>query len=130
MPFVQFPTGDEDLGYADEVEGGVIVPFATPLPNEFSLGLMAELDVVRDEDDDGYELQFLHTASVGRDIVGDLGGYVEYIGVAGAGDYAAALGAGVTYALGPDVQLDAGVIVGLNDAAEDLRVFTGLSFRL
>ena len=130
MPFLQFPTGDEDLGFADRLEGGVIVPFATPLPNEFSLGLMGELDLVRDSDDDGYELEFLHTASIGRDIVGDLGGYVEYIGIFQPGGYAAAVGAGLTYGLSPDVQLDAGLIAGLNEEAEDLRLFAGISFRL
>ena len=129
MPLVQFPTGDADLGYSDWVEGGVIVPFAMPLPNEFGLGLMAEFDLVRDESEDEYEFLFLHTASLGRDLVGDLGGYLEYIGRAGDG-YAAALGAGVTYPLSSDVQLDAGLILGLNDDAEDLRLFTGLSFRL
>ena len=130
MPFVQFPTGDTDLGFADEVEGGVIVPFATPLPYGLSLGLMAEFDFVRNADDNGYDLEFVHTASFGRDLLGDLAGYVEYVGVAGPGDYAASMGAGVTYGLSPDVQLDGGVVVGLNDAAEDARVFTGISFRL
>jgi hypothetical protein len=130
MPFVQFPTSDDDLGFSDHVEGGVIVPFATSLPRGFGLGLMAEFDVVRDEDDDGYDLEFVHTASVSRDIMRDWAGYVEYIGVAAPGDYAAALGAGLTYELSPDVRLDGGVNVGLNDEAEDFRVFTGVSFRL
>jgi hypothetical protein len=130
MPFVQFPTGDEDLGFSDQVEGGVIFPFATSLPNEFDLGLMAEFDFVHDDFADEYDLLFVHTAAVGRDLTDELGAYVEYIGVAGDGDYAAAVGLGATYALSPDVQLDAGVNVGLNDDAEDFRLFTGLSFRL
>jgi hypothetical protein len=130
MPFVQFPTGDEDLGFSDEIEGGVIIPFAASLPNDFSLGLMAEFDFVRD--DAGYDLDFVHTASIGHDLVGDLAGYVEYIGVAGTGGdgYGASIGAGLTYGLSPDVQLDGGLIVGLNDNAEDLRLFAGMSFRL
>ena len=133
MPFVQFPTGDEDLGFADELEGGVIIPFATALPRGFSLSLMAEFDFVRNDADDGYDVDFVHTASVGLDLVGDLAGYVEYIGVAGSGDgaaYSAGLGAGLTYGITPDVQLDGGVIVGLNDAADDVRLFTGISLRL
>lgn len=107
-----------------------MILFAAPLPNGFGLGLMGEVDFVRNEKDDGYDLEFVHTASVGRDIVGDLGGYVEYIGVAGGGPYAAALSTGLTYALSRDVQLDAGIMAGLSDAAEDLRLFTGVSFRL
>ena len=130
MPFVQFPTGDQDLGFSDKAEGGIIVPFAAALPHGLGLGMMAEFDFVRDDSDDGYDLSFVHTASVGRDLAGDLAGYLEYIGVSGGGDYAAAVSGGVTYALSPDVQLDAGLVVGLNDNAEDVRLFTGLSFRL
>ena len=130
MPFVQFPTGDEDLGFADEVEGGLVVPFAASLPHEFDLGAMAEVDVVRHEGDDGYDLEFVHTVSLGHGLAEKLDGYVEYFGVAGDGPYVAGLGAGVTYELSDDVKLDAGLNVGLSDAAEDVRVFTGISFRI
>ena len=129
MPFIEFPTGDDDLGLGDEVEGGVIVPFAAALPHDFSLGLMAEFDFV-ESDDGGHDLEFVHTASLGHDLVGDLAGYVEYVGVAASGDYLASLGAGLTYGLTPDVQLDGGVLVGLNEDAEDFAVFAGMSFRL
>jgi hypothetical protein len=128
MPFIELPTGDEDLGLGDEFEGGVIVPFAASLPHDFSLGLMAEFDFV-EGDDGGHDLVFVHTASLGHDLFRDLAGYVEYVGAAGDGDYTASLGAGLTYALTDDVQLDGGVLVGLNEAAEDLAVFAGTSFR-
>ena len=108
----------------------VIVPFATSLPRGFGLGLMAEFDFVRDEFDDGYDLEFVHTASVSHDITEDWAGYAEYVGVAAPGDYAAGIGVGLTYAVTPDVQLDGGVNFGLTDEAEDLRIFTGVSFRL
>jgi hypothetical protein len=42
------------------------------LPREWSLGAMAEFDAVRDAADEDYELQFVHTATLGHDIVGDL----------------------------------------------------------
>ena len=48
MPFVKFPTGSGDLTN-DHVEGGVILPLAVALPDEFGLGLMAEVDVVYNE---------------------------------------------------------------------------------
>ena len=130
MPFIELPTGDDDLGLGDDIEGGVIIPFAMPLPHGFSLGLMAEFDFVKDDDGDGYDLEFVHTASIGHDLVGDLAGYVEYVGIAAPGDYLAHLGAGLTYGLTPDVQLDAGVLVGLEEDAEDFTVFAGVSFRI
>ena len=132
MPFIQFPTGDDEVG-TDHAEGGVILPLAIELPAGFGLGLMAEVDFVRNEDDDGYDVDFVHTATIGRDLVGALAGYIEYIGVepsADDADYIAVLGAGLTYGLSDDVQLDAGVNVGLTDSADDLGVFAGLTFRL
>ena len=130
MPYVRFPTGEEDLGFADEVEFGVIVPFATPLNEEWDLGLMAELAFARPADDNGTDVELLHTASFSRDLGGRLGGYGEYIGVVSSGArYIAALGVGLTYSLSRDAQLDAGVNVGITDEAEDARFFTGLTYR-
>ncbi len=132
MPFIQFPTGDDDVS-SEHAEGGLIFPLAVQLPREFNLGLMAEVDFVRNAADDGYAVDFVHTATLGHDLVGDLAGYIEYIGIApsdGDSDYVAVLGAGLTYGLGEDVQLDAGVNVGLTDSADDLGVFAGLTFRL
>lgn len=132
MPFVQFPTGDDDVG-THHAEGGLIFPLAIQLPGDFGLGLMAEVDFVRNAADDGYAVDFVHTATVGHDLVGALAGYVEYVGVAPSeddADYIAVLGAGLTYGLGDDVQLDAGVNVGLTDSADDFGIFAGLTFRL
>jgi hypothetical protein len=131
MPFISAPTGSDGVS-SDHWEGGLIVPFGAELPGGFSLGLMGELDVVHDEPDDGEAYVLVHTATLGHDLVGDLAGFVEYAGAetfSGEGDYEAVLNTGLTYALGPDVQLDGGVGVGLNDAAPDLRVFAGMSFR-
>jgi hypothetical protein len=132
MPFVQIPTAADGVG-SDRVEGGLILPFAMELPGAWSLGLMAELDFVRDASNDDYGLELVHTVAVGRGIVGPLGGYLEYIGVAPhqtGGGYQAAIGLGLTYEWSADVQLDAGANLGLSDSADDVVLFTGISFRL
>jgi hypothetical protein len=131
MPFVQFPTGDDDVS-SDKFEGGLIVPLAVALPNEFGLTVMAEFDVVRNSDDDGYRVDFVHTAALGRAIVGPLGGFVEYIGVLpfeGGEDYLAFASCGLTYGIGENVQLDAAARFGLVDEAEDVTLLAGISFR-
>ena len=133
MPFVQFPTADDDFGGTDHVEGGVIVPLAVSLPNDFSLGLMAEIDFLRDEADDGYGYSFLHTATIGHPIAGELGGYIEYVGLAnhdlGVG-YVALVGAGLTYGLDENTQLDGALYFGISDEAPDVSARVGLSFRI
>lgn len=131
MPFLTFPTGADGLG-SEEVEGGVIIPFGMDLPGGFALGLMAEFDFIRSEADDRYVVDFVHTATIGRDLIGDLAGYIEYAGFANLNHdqpYRAYFHAGLTYALSADIQLDGGVRVGLTDISDDIGLFTGVSFR-
>lgn len=133
MPFVQFPTASHDeIGGSDHIQGGVIVPFAVSLPSDWSIGLMAEIDVIRNGADDGYGFEFVHTVTLGHPIAGELSGYIEYVGVAPhetGGAYSAIVGGGLTYALSVDVQLDVGVNIGISDRADDFNVFTGVSWR-
>ena len=133
MPYAQFPTADDDIGGVDDVEGGVIVPLAISLPNEWSIGLMGEVDFLRDASDEGYGYSFLHTAALGHPVAGPLGAYVEYVGFAnhdlGVG-YVALAGGGVTYAVSDDIQLDAAIYFGISDAADDVAARLGLSFRI
>ena len=133
MPFVQFPTADDDIGGGDHLEGGIIVPVAIGLPADFSLSMMAEIDALRNEAEDDYGLSLLHTISVGHPIAGELNGYIEYVGIANyeldAG-YIALAGGGLTYALSDDVQLDGAIYFGISEAADDLSLALGLSFRM
>lgn len=131
MPFVSFPTGADGLG-SGKVEGGLIVPFALNLSEATSLGLMAELDAVRSENNERYVLDFVHTATIATTIAGPVGGFVEYLGIAnlnGDSRYRASLITGLTWALSPDLVLDGGVRIGLTRAAEDFGAFAGLTVR-
>ncbi len=129
FPFIKVPTGS-DLSN-NNVEGGIILPFSVDLNDRFSLGLMFETDFVYDEDSRGYEAEFVHTAVLGISVTEKIGTYIEYVGVAGSSafDYQTTLSAGVTYGISDDVQFDVGGRLGLNDAAEDGGVFTGITVR-
>ncbi len=131
MPFLKLPTAGRGLGNG-EVEGGLIAPLALQLPNEFSLGLMAEADLVRAGAGDGYVVDLVHTATVSRRLCGDLGGFLEYAGIvalSGEEDYRGYANAGLTFGLSADTQLDGGIRVGLTGAADDLGLFLGISRR-
>lgn len=131
MPFIKFPAGSDELTN-NHVEGGLILPLAVALPRDFSLGLMAEVDFVYNEADDGYGVEFVHTATVGHGIVGNLAGYAEYIGIAPhdtGGTYQAIASGGLTYAVSDDWVLDAGGAAALSDSADDFTLFVGTSFR-
>jgi hypothetical protein len=131
MPFVKFPTNQHGLGN-DAVEGGIIFPFAMELPAEWGLGAQLEVDQVRDANDSGYHQEYGGTITVSHDIVGKLGGYVELFSNSSneaKADWIATFDFGFTYALSRDIQLDAGMNIGLSDAADDFNPFIGLSMR-
>jgi hypothetical protein len=128
MPFVSIPTGTE--ASADAWAGGVVLPFAATLTERLSLGLMAQADIVPDADMGGHDLEFLTSAALGISLTERWGAYTEII--ISAGEDAAAqvrTAGGLTYAVTDDLVLDAGIRIGLNHAAPDLGVFTGMSFR-
>lgn len=128
MPFVKWPTNRHGLGN-DSVEGGLIAPLAVELPGGWGLGLMTELDVVRNAADDGYAADWLNTVTVSRDIVGNLAGFLELTHLSTRGRDQATFDCGLTYGIGRHMQLDVGANLGLTRATDDLTVFTGLSIR-
>lgn len=131
MPFVKLPTASNDLGNGN-LEGGLILPIAFDLNERWGCGLMAELDLVRNEADNGYRTAIVTTATVATEIAPGLGLFLELANEATGGDssdWAASFNTGCTFALSPDRQLDAGVNLGLTDAAEDFAVFMGFTSR-
>ena len=131
MPFVKAPTASDDLGNG-HVEGGLIFPFATELAEGVGLGLMFEVDFVYDEADDGYDTEFITTGVLGFDITGELGLYVEGIGITSTDpdvDYRGILGVGTTYGLTENMVLDVGVNIGLTGNADDVNFFSGVTVR-
>jgi hypothetical protein len=131
MPFVKLPTNQDDLGN-DAVEGGLIFPVDFELPYEWGLGAQMEFDLNEDADGGGHHPEFVNTVEVGHDIVGDLGGYVEFFSAASTDSdthWQATVDFGLTYALTEDLQLDGGVNVGVTRATDDVNPFLGLSFR-
>ena len=98
----------------------------------WGLGGQVEFDAVYDEDEDDYDVEFAHTAVLGFDVVGALGAYVEYLGVAsteGDSNYQAIFSTGLTYQFNEDLVFDVGTQVGLNEAADDVQVFVGMTRR-
>ena len=131
MPFITIPTGADGIS-SDHVEGGLIFPFAMDLTDCVGLGLMGETDFVFDEEDDGYDVDFVGTGVLGLEVSEQLGLYVEGIGIASTDsdvEFRGILGAGVTYSITDDVVLDAGVNLGLVGEGDDVNIFTGITVR-
>jgi hypothetical protein len=132
MPFITLPTHSKKLDPDREVTGGLIAPLAADLGDGWRLGLMLELDAVRNAQDNGYVAQWVQSLVVGHAIVGDLRGFAEMVNITNAERQTpgqAYLGAGATFAFTPDAQFDAGVDLGLTSASEDVRLFLGIDVR-
>ena len=131
MPFVKFPTSQNGLGNR-AVEGGIIIPLAVELPLGWSMGLMTEFDFMQSADGAGYHPEFVNSITFGHEIVGRLAGYIEFFSQVSADQDAPWIGTvdlGLTYRLTDNLQLDAGVNLGVTRSADDLVPFLGISLR-
>ena len=128
MPFVTIPTGSDVS--ADAWAGGLVMPLAVTLTERIAMGLMAEVDLVPDAETNGHDLEYLISGTLGFSLTERWGLFTEVVGI--FGEDADALGlfdTGLTFALSENLVFDAGVRIGLNRAAPDLGVFSGMSFR-
>ncbi len=131
LPFAKLPTNQDDLGN-DSVEGGLIVPLSVALPFDWSMGVMSEVDFIRDSLGSGYHAEFINSITFGHELCADLAGYVEFfslVSAEGGSDWIGTVDIGLTYALTDDIQLDGGVNLGVTRSADDINPFLGLSWR-
>jgi hypothetical protein len=132
LPFVAFPT-DRHNGISPEfAEGGLIVPFAVKLPEKFELATNVGVVWTRADAGDDYHAEYLASASLSYEWTEKLGTYYEVAGRFNTGDPrgdAVVLGTGVTYQVGKNMQLDAGVNVGVTSAADRFSPFVGMAVR-
>jgi hypothetical protein len=131
MPFLKIPTSQAELGNSS-VEGGIILPLAIELPRGFSLGLMTELDLLRNQANHGFHPEFINSITLGHGLIGKLEAYVEFFGQVSTEAHSRWIGTfdfGFAYGFTPNLRLDAGLNVGLTDSADDWNPFLGLSYR-
>lgn len=128
LPYGVIPSGKDGVG-AGTSTLGLAIPFAWDFAEGWSAATMAEFAWT----DPGGEgtVGWLQSASIGRDIGRDVGIYVELVFECtdGTGSATASAGAGGTYAISDDVQLDGGMNFGLTRDAVDWNPFLGLTVR-
>lgn len=131
MPYLKLPTSQDDLGN-DAVEGGLIVPLAASLPGGFGFGMMTQFDAARDGDDRGYHPEFVNSITVNRPLFGPVEGYVEFysaVSTERGSDWVGTFDFGFAWTLAENLRLDAGLNLGVTEAADDWNPFVGLTWR-
>ena len=114
------------------VEGGITFPLALELPAGWSLGAMTQVDVLRNDTGSGHHAGLVNTVTFGHDLIGKLAGYVEFFSEVSTqrGDpWVGTVDLGLTYGLTENLQLDAGINLGVTRSADDFNPFLGLSWR-
>ncbi len=127
LPYVKIPTQTRVSN--DHWEGGLITPFSWRVGEKWGIGLQAELGRVYDDDDRDLDWDFSHTAVLGFEITDRTGMYLEYLGSAGDHPYHSFFSGGLSYGLTDMILLDVGTVIGLNEEAEDMSVFTGITWK-
>ena len=131
MPLVKWPLSASSLRNG-KTEGGLIVPLAIELAEGWGMGLMTELDFVRNGTNTGYDREWVNSVTVSHDLTAKVGCYVEFFTVTGSAPgfkWQGQLDIGFTYALQPNVQLDAGCNFGVTKSAPDYQPFIGVAYR-
>jgi len=121
---VKVPTAADGLDN-DQVEGALTFPFAYGLGWGWDGAAMTSVEFVRP--DAGRRVVWVNTITFARELAPELGGFLEFTSAAGDGTHVATFNAGLTRRLGPRVQFDCGVNIGLSRAAADLTVFAGVA---
>ena len=131
-PYVKAPTAAHNVGN-NHWEGGMYAPFIAALPQDWTLNITNEIDILENAALNGYHTNYSGLVNFSHAVFDDsLTGYVEFWSDvnndAGAspqytGDLA------LSWAVKDNLQLDIGVNVGLNKAANDAQPYFGISQR-
>jgi outer membrane putative beta-barrel porin/alpha-amylase len=130
-PYVKFPTSAEGLGN-NSIEGGLVLPLSMNLPENFWVGFTTRFDAVRDWDDDGYHPEFMNSISFGAPLFAKGFGYMEFFSLVSTdrdAEWVGTLNTGFIYSLSANLQLNAGVNLGLTRSAYDWTAFAGMAWR-
>ena len=131
MPFVAFVS---DPGQSRRIVNfGVVMPFRVDLGSGWGLSTMLEFDLAAEAAGSPRKVAMIGSTSIGRGIAGPLSFYVEVYGgtilADASADWEGTGDIGLTLGIGPNVQLDAGLNLGVTRVAEDVNPFLGLAFR-
>jgi hypothetical protein len=121
IPYVKLPTNTGGVG-KKAMEGGFILPFEFKLGEGASLGAMFQWDMVRNDDDNGYDAHWLVSSFVERHLTEAIAVYGEATIDAwstGLSNWAGSIGGGVWWQLTKSTRLDYELLRGVNQRATD-----------
>ncbi|MCM8730095.1 transporter [Hephaestia sp. GCM10023244] len=132
MPYVTLPTGGDAIG-AGDVGVGLLAPMAFDPGGAISFALTPSVAAAVDEDRNGRHLAYGGVVGLGFSLSDAVGASLEAAVVRDndpAGHSTEALaGVSLGWMASPDLQVDMGTNLGLNNASNDVQLYVGLSRR-
>lgn len=132
VPYVKAPTADQHIGNK-HWEGGGYAPFIIALPNDWTMNITSEVDILENAALDGTHSNYQNLINFSHSIFADnITGYVEFWSdvdndVNTPTQYT--LDLATSWLVKDNLQLDAGINIGLNKASNDLQPYIGISQR-
>ncbi len=132
VPYVKAPTAPRSIGNG-RWEGGAYAPLVIALPDDWAMDITTEYDRLENAALNGTHGNYANLINFGHPVLAEnVTGYVEFWS-----DVNTDAGAQTQYTLDfalawlalDNVQLDAGINLGLNKAAPDAQVYAGISQR-
>jgi hypothetical protein len=134
IPFAKWPTAPmapQGVGNG-YIEGGLIAPFAMPLPGGFTAILMGEMDIVKNAFDSNYRVNIPVLLNISRPIIENVTAYAEIFTNWSTNPQAPNIVTAdfaIAWQPRPNFQLDAGINIGLNYAAVPYQIYVGIAQR-
>jgi Putative MetA-pathway of phenol degradation len=130
LPYVKIPTGS-DNSVSKAWEGGLIVPWATKLTGDFEARAMAQVDFLRNANDNGYDTNWYFSGAITREFLNRLGLYGEITAQKSSGGlpWAGMFGGGATVGLSDFFSWDFAIYRGLSTGAAKWNPVVRLNWR-
>ena len=123
---LKLPTATNGFGN-DKVEGACTLPVACDLGGGWELGAMTTLATTHDGS--RYRPIWANTATLAHELFANVSVFCELASEAGDGPHVLTFDTGLAWQIHRNLQLDAGVFVGISRSAPDATWFAGLSRR-
>ena len=130
QPFIKLSTHQNNLSRFNTIGGGVIFPLEIKLSKKWDVSMEFEFDWNKNESAPGYKVGFANSVSLGYQISNKWNTYVELLTemtIERDSQVVATVDTGLNYLLTEKLELDAGVSIGLTQAAGDIEPYVTLS---
>jgi hypothetical protein len=132
LPFIKLPTAAANLGNG-VVEYTINIPYSHTLPDDWSLTLEPIVSVLKNAQNSGYHTDLAGVVTATHSVIFDaLTGGLEFFAQTSGDrhnrDYYT-FDPSLAWLVTPNLQLDAGIYIGLNSAAPAYDVYSGISYR-